>query len=190
MADGGSRDETVSLADAAGARVVVSEPGRARQLRAGVAEAGGDVLLFLHADTRLPQGWRRAVEGALLDPAVAGGAFSLRFAGAGPALRFLEFGVRWRNRLFRLPYGDQAIFVHRSVLDMIGGIPETPFMEDLDLVQRMKRHGRLVILPEAVETSARRYERGALRHMLRNWAALVGWRLGIDRDRLLGWYAG
>jgi rSAM/selenodomain-associated transferase 2 len=190
VSDGGSRDETLSLARAAGASVVLSEPGRARQLQAGLRDATGDVVVFLHADTRLPDGWRRPLEAALQDPAVAGGAFGLRFQGAGAALRFLEWGVRWRVRLFGLPYGDQAIFVHLGVLEMIGGVPQAPFMEDLDLVQRMKTHGRVVILPAQVETSPRRYEGRALRHMLRNWGVLLGWRLGVDRNRLLGWYTG
>ena len=190
VVDGGSRDATARRAEEAGARLLEAPPGRARQLEAGARAAGGEVVLFLHADTRLPQGWRRAVQSACHDPGVAGGGFRLRFDGSGPALRVVEWGVRLRVALFGLPYGDQALFVRREVLDAAGGVPQAPIMEDLDLAREMKRHGRLVRLPLAVETSGRRYQGRAFRHMLRNWAALLGWRLGLDRARLARWYAG
>jgi rSAM/selenodomain-associated transferase 2 len=190
VADGGSRDATVARARDAGARIVASAPGRARQLNAGLEEAVGDAVVFLHADSRLPEGWRRAVTLALAEPAVAGGAFRLRFEGDGLPLRFLEWGVRLRLRFGGLPYGDQALFARRSLLDALGGVPEAPIMEDLDLAREIRRHGRLVILPLAVRTSARRYRGRVLRHMLRNWLALAGWRLGLDRARLAAWYAG
>jgi rSAM/selenodomain-associated transferase 2 len=193
VVDGGSRDATRARAREAGARTVQSAPGRARQLNAGLAEVDGDAVLFLHADTCLPEGWTRALTRALADPAVAGGAFRLRFqrgGGSELALRFLEFGVWLRVRLMGLPYGDQALFARRSVLDALGGVPEAPIMEDLDLAREIRCHGRLEILPLAVTTSARRYRGRLLRHMLRNWLALAGWRLGLDRSRLAAWYAG
>lgn len=193
VADGGSRDATRERAREAGARTVRSAPGRARQLNAGLDEAHGDAVLFLHADTRLPEGWGGAVTRALADPGVAGGAFRLRFerrAGSGFALRFLEWGVWLRVSLMGLPYGDQALFARRSLLDALGGVPEAPIMEDLDLAREIRRHGRLTLLPLAVTTSARRYEGRVLRHMWRNWLALAGWRLGFDRARLAAWYAG
>lgn len=193
VVDGGSRDATQERAREAGARTVQSAPGRARQLNAGLAEARGEAVLFLHADTRLPEGWGGAVTRALADPAVAGGAFRLRFQrgdGSELALRFLEFGAWLRVSLMGLPYGDQALFARRSVLDALGGVPEAPIMEDLDLAREIRRHGRLVVLPLAVTTSARRYEGRVLRHMLRNWVALAAWRLGLDRSRIAAWYAG
>lgn len=190
VADGGSRDATLARAREAGARTVLCAPGRARQQNAGLAVAHGDAVLFLHADSRLPEGWLPAVTGALADPGVAGGAFGLRFDGGAFALRFLEWGVRLRLRLFGLPYGDQALFARRSLLDALGGVPDAPIMEDLDLVRAIRRAGRLAILPLCVTTSARRYEGRVLRHMLRNWLALCGWRLGLDRARLAAWYAG
>lgn len=193
VADGGSRDATRARAREAGARIVQSAPGRARQLNTGLAAAQGEAVLFLHADTRLPAGWIGAVIRTMGDPAVAGGAFGLRFErgeGSGLALRFLEWGVWLRVSLMGLPYGDQAIFARRSVLDALGGVPEAPIMEDLDLAREIRRHGRLAVLPLAVTTSARRYEGRVLRHMLRNWLALAGWRLGVDRARLADWYAG
>jgi hypothetical protein len=154
-----------------------------------VAAREADALLFLHADTTLPAGWSARVRDALADARVAGGAFALRFAEPGALLRFVELGVRMRLALARLPYGDQALFVRASVLEELGGVPQAEIMEDLDLVRGMRAHGRLALLPAAVTTSARRYQaRGVLRTMLRNWAALAAWSLGLDRGRIAAWY--
>ncbi len=193
VADGGSSDATLARAREAGARSVQSAPGRARQLNAGLAAVEGEAVLFLHADTRLPEGWIGAVTRALADPSVAGGAFRLRFEtgeGGSFALHLLEWGARLRVRLMGLPYGDQALFARRSLLDALGGVPDAPIMEDLDLAREIRRHGRLAVLSLEVTTSARRYEGRVFRHMLRNWLALAGWRLGLDRARLAAWYAG
>ncbi len=195
VVDGGSRDGTPEKARAGGARVVESVRGRARQLAAGAAATSAEALLFLHADTRLPAGWAPAVAGALADPRVAGGAFGFRFEreeegrGPGPWLRFVEWGVGVRLALARLPYGDQALFVRRAALDAMGGVPQAPIMEDLDLVRGIRAAGRLAILPLAVRTSARRYRaRGPARIGFRNAVALVAWYLGIDRERVASWY--
>jgi rSAM/selenodomain-associated transferase 2 len=189
VVDGGSRDATRERAAEAGARVVKSAPGRARQLAAGANLARGDTILFLHADTRLPPAWDASVRAALADPRVVGGAFRLRFEQRSPALRLIEWGTRLRVALLRMPYGDQALFVRRSVLDELGGVPQAPIMEDLDLVRSLKRRGRLACLRPAVTTSARRYRAaGALRGMLRNWLAAVAWWLGLPRERIAAWY--
>jgi rSAM/selenodomain-associated transferase 2 len=189
VVDGGSRDATRERAAQAGARVVPSAPGRARQLAAGARIARGDTILFLHADTKLPPGWETSVRAALVDPRVVGGAFGLRFEPRSPALRLIEWGVRLRVWLLRQPYGDQALFVRRSVLEAVGGVPQAPIMEDLDLVRSLKRRGRLALLSPAVTTSARRYRAaGPLRMMLRNWIAAAGWWLGVPRERIAAWY--
>lgn len=189
VVDGGSSDGTPERAAAAGARVIDSPPGRARQLAAGAREALADAIVFLHADTRLPAGFAAAVRDALRDPAVVGGAFRFGFDGSGAALRFVELGARLRGALFRLPYGDQAIFVRRRVLEEIGGVPQAPIMEDLDLVSAMRRRGRLAMLPLRATTSPRRYlAGGVLRTMGRNWLAAAAWRLGLDRERVAARY--
>jgi rSAM/selenodomain-associated transferase 2 len=189
VVDGGSRDATPERAAEAGARVVKSAPGRARQLAAGANLARGDTILFLHADTRLPPAWDASVRAALADPGVVGGAFRLRFEQRSPALRLIEWGARLRVALLRMPYGDQALFMRRSVLTEVGGVPQAPIMEDLDLVRELKRRGRLACLRPAVTTSARRYRAaGALRGMLRNWLAAVAWWLGLPRERIAAWY--
>jgi rSAM/selenodomain-associated transferase 2 len=188
VADGGSRDGTRDRAAAAGARVVASAPGRARQLHAGARASAGDVLLFLHADTRLAPGFAAAVAGALRDPAVVGGAFRLRFDRRSPSLRIVEWGARLRVALFALPYGDQALFIRRATLEEIGGIPQAPIMEDLDLVTAMRRRGKLAILSLPAITSARRYlANGVWRTMALHWFAAAAWTLGVDRERIAGW---
>ncbi|HEY8153218.1 MAG TPA: TIGR04283 family arsenosugar biosynthesis glycosyltransferase [Myxococcota bacterium] len=188
VVDGGSRDGTQERAAAAGARVVVSPPGRARQLAAGARFAKGDTILFLHADTRLPVNWEGSVRRALADPRVVGGAFRLRFDHRSPALRLIEWGTRLRVALLRMPYGDQALFVRRAVLESLGGIPQVEILEDLDLVRALKRRGRLACLALPAVTSARRYRAaGALRTMLRNWAAVAAWWLGLPRERIAAW---
>lgn len=185
VVDGGSRDATLALARFAGAIVLESERGRARQLRCGSEHANGDLILFLHADTRLPEGWHAALVRAALDPACAGGAFSFRLAERGGLFRWIEFWVAVRNALLRLPYGDQAIFVRRRVLDAIGGIANVPIFEDLDLVRGIKAQGRLDLLGLPATTSGRRYGEGrVLRTLILHQWALIGWWLGWDRGRL------
>ena len=112
----------------------------------------------------------------------AGGAFAFRFAERGVRERLLEKGVALRLAIFRLPYGDQALFVRRSVLEQMGGMPIVPMMEDLDLVREIKRAGRLRLLPHTATTSSRRYaNRGSIRTILEHQFALLGWWLGWDR---------
>jgi rSAM/selenodomain-associated transferase 2 len=185
VVDGGSRDETCRLARDTGARVLESERGRARQLRMGGENSSGDVILFLHADTRLESGWSEGVSEALSDPACAGGAFRFRFAERGARERWVEWGVALRIALLRLPYGDQAIFVRRSVLERMGGMPIVPIMEDLDLVAAIKRAGGLCMLDRVATTSSRRYlRRGMMRTVVDHQIALLGWWLDWDRTRL------
>jgi hypothetical protein len=189
VVDGGSRDATVERARTAGAEVVAGPRGRARQLAAGVRSSRGDPVVFLHADTKLPAGWGEAVRAALADPGVAGGAFRLRFEETSPGLRVIEWGARLRAAWAGLPYGDQALFLRRAALDSMGGVPDVPIFEDLDLARGMRRSGRLALLPLPAVTSARRYRaRGVARTWLRNALALAAWRLGSDRERVAAWY--
>ncbi|HKC50144.1 MAG TPA: TIGR04283 family arsenosugar biosynthesis glycosyltransferase [Myxococcota bacterium] len=190
VVDGGSSDGTADAARRLRAeKVIHALPGRAHQMDAGYREAQGEVVVFLHADTRLDPGWSEAVLRALADPATAGGAFRLRFEEAGALLRAVEFGARLRARLGGLPYGDQALFVRKRVLDLAGGIAPVPIFEDLDLVRLIQKSGRLALLPECAWTSARRYARnGALRQVLRNQAALASYFLRLPRARVAAWY--
>ena len=196
VVDAGSSDGTAAAAREAGAEAVLSvgstfgeSQGRARQLGAGAAAASQPILLFLHADTRLPQDWPDAVRTALADPEVSGGAFSLRFLEQTAGLRWVGCGANLRAKYFGLAYGDQGLFLRREALDAIGGVPDVPLFEDIDLVRALRAQGRFVVLPESVETSGRRYERnGVLRTVLQHQLALAAYFLGVDRDRVAAWY--
>ena len=189
VADGGSADGTRQRAEALGAKLVCSAPGRAVQQNAGAAAATGDILLFLHADTWLPPAALTLVQQALGDPDVAVGAFSLSLRSATPAERLIAAGANLRSRLFNLPYGDQALFMRRQTFEALGGFRELPVMEDYDLVRRARSLGRIVTLPQKVETSTRRWRHlGAPRTTLINQAMLAGWHLGIAPEHLARFY--
>jgi rSAM/selenodomain-associated transferase 2 len=190
VVDGGSTDGTVEAARFLKAEQVLRAPaGRAQQMDAGFRASRGAAVVFLHADTRLEPGWRTAIERALADPATAGGAFRLRFDESGFGMRVIELGAALRARLGGLPYGDQALFVRREVLERAGGMAPVPIFEDLDLVRLIKRAGRLALLPAPAWTSARRYSRnGVLRQWLRNQGALAGYFLRLPRARIAAWY--
>ena len=185
VCDGGSRDGTVKAARSAGARVVTSAAGRGLQLNRGVeATRLGDALIFLHADTRLPELGVAAVRDALRGGAVGGG-FVVRFDGQRPIYRVGEAIVNWRSRVFRTPLGDQAQFVSRRAFEDLGGFAEWPILEDLDFIRRLKRHGRIAVLEPAVVTSARRFERrGITRTLAGNWLIFALYFLGVPVARL------
>ena len=189
VVDGGSGDGTDRLAEAAGARVIVGRVGRARQMNRGASAASGDVLLFLHADTVLPDGYAERVFDALLDPRVVGGAFRHATDRGGPAMAMLERLIHFRAKYLRLPYGDQALFVRRSAFESAGTFPDVPIAEDLAFVRRLRALGRLVILPAAAVTSARRWEKlGVLRATAVNQLIVAGCRLGVRPGRLAELY--
>lgn len=181
VADGGSRDDTVAIARAAGARVVVAARGRGSQLAAGADAASGEWLLFLHADCRLAEGWREAVASFMAAPGGAGQAGYFEFAldDDAAAARRLERLVAWRCRVLALPYGDQGLLISRTVYDLIGGFRPLPLMEDVDLVRRLGRR-RLAPLGVPLYASARRYHRdGYLGRKLRNLLCLSLYFSGV-----------
>ncbi len=182
--------DTLAAAARPGVRTLASPPGRGRQMNAGAAAAQGQALLFLHADTALPQNAFSRVAEVLADPALAGGAFGLGFASSRPVLRLLARLGDVRNRLARTPYGDQAIFLRRSAFQSLGGFADIPIMEDVELMRRLKDRGmRLRILPDKVATSPRRYEaEGLLRAALRNTLLRIRFALGEDPARLARLY--
>jgi len=181
VVDGASRDRTVERACARGARVVHSPRGRARQMNAGAEASSGEVLLFLHADCELPPGADDAIRRALVPADVAGGSFRMEIASPRRALRLLAWGANLRARWLRLPYGDQALFVRRSAFLAVGGFREIPVMEDVDLVRRLRRRGRLVCLALPVKTSPRHWEhRGPFVSTVINWGAVLLFSLGVS----------
>lgn len=156
VADGGSRDGTAELA-ASSARVVRTEPGRAVQMNGGARHARGEVLWFIHADTRVEPCALRQIRAALADPATVGGGLTLRFDQPGLALRYVAWTSNLRARHLHWVFGDQAMFIRRSVFETLGGFPGLPLMEDLEMSRRLHRAGRLAVLPSTATTSARRF---------------------------------
>ena len=186
--DGGSRDGTVAAATAAGARVIESAPGRALQMNAGAAEAAGAILLFQHADSVLPPEAARLARETLARPGVAAGAFGFSVPDGVRWNRLLTFAGRWRARLTKHPHGDQGLFLSARTFSELGGFPDQPTMEDWELVARLKRLGRLVVLDEAATTSARAWdEHGLVWPTALNAAVILAYQLGVDPDRLARW---
>ncbi len=191
MVDGGSMDNTVGLACEKGARVLSSEPGRGRQLNKGAAAARGEILLFLHADTTLPQNFQPLVTGALKRKGAVAGAFRLGIDAGGARFRLLEKGAALRSLVLGLPYGDQAIFLRRETFEEIGGFPEQEIMEDVSLVRKLAEKGKIEILPESVLTSGRRWhKRGVAVTTLLNQLLLCGFFLGLSPRFLARCYYG
>ena len=181
VVDGGSNDETRAVAARHGAAVLEAPRGRGSQLAAGAAAAGGEWLLFLHADTRLPAGWDLLVSAFAADPAnlERAGVFALRLDDSAPAARRLEAIAAWRARRFGLPYGDQGLLIARDFYETLGGFRPLPIMEDVDLVRRIGK-ARLATLKGHVTTSAARYRRsGYTLRMLRNLVCLTLYFAGL-----------
>jgi rSAM/selenodomain-associated transferase 2 len=180
VADGGSRDGTQAIAEAAGARVVTTPRGRGAQLSAAAAAAGGDWLCFLHADTRPEPGWAAEVARFIGDPGNRGraGYLAYRLDDASASARRLERVVAWRSRVLGLPYGDQGLILARDFYRALGGFPPLALMEDVALARRIGRK-RLVALNAGALTSAARYRReGYLWRPLRNLCCLSLYFLG------------
>jgi rSAM/selenodomain-associated transferase 2 len=187
VSDGGSGDRTVELARAAGAAVLAGPAGRGGQLARGARHAierGARALLFLHADSRLPEGARERVL-ASLEGGAAGGGFLVSFV---PPTRLLRLGARLvaaRTRWLRVPLGDQAQFAAAAAYERAGGFPDWPVLEDVELLRRLKRVGRLEIVELRVETSARRFAtRGVARTVATNWLIWGLYSAGVDPQTL------
>ncbi len=157
LVDGGSSDATVDLARKWGAKATTHPPGRAGQQNRGAAQAGGEILLFLHADTILPPDFVDTIRQTLALPGTSAGAFSLTLDGNRPGLRLVEGLAAFRSRAFQMPYGDQALFLRADNFWRAGGFPDQPLMEDFQLVRRLKRLGRVRTAEPSVLTSARRW---------------------------------
>ncbi|ACK67697.1 glycosyl transferase family 2 [Rippkaea orientalis PCC 8801] len=192
VVDGGSQDITVQLVEEMGIKIVVSpQAGRAFQMNYGALLATGDILLFLHADTILPQEYKTIITNLLSDKKVVGGAFELKIDLPQFSLRIIETLVNWRSRFFSLPYGDQAIFVKKSIFEGMGGFSALPIMEDFEFMQRLKKYGKIAIASAKVITSGRRWQKlGVLQTTLINQKIILGYYLGVSPDTLVRWYKG
>ncbi len=191
VVDGGSRDRTAAIAGGEADTVILSSRGRAAQMNAGAAVACGEVLLFLHADTLLPAGSAAALLDALRDPERIGGAFRVRMIPSPGATPYARTMLRVTGRMIgaraavtRAFTGDQGIFVRAEAFRSLGGYPEIPLMEDVELSRRMRRAGKTVLLPLRVLTSGRRWETwGPLRTILFMWRIRAGYLLGWTPSR-------
>lgn len=189
VVDAGSSDQTSSLARRWGARVITSPLGRAQQMNAGAEAARGEVLLFLHADTRLPERFDDPVRHIMAQSGVAAGAFELRIDGKERGLRIIEKVANWRSRRMQFPYGDQAIFVRSQLFHQVGGFSDIPIMEDFELIRRLRRLGRIAIAALPATTSARRWkQQGTWQTTLLNQAFILAYCAGVAPSRIARWY--
>lgn len=191
VVDGSPEGDTLAAGDFLQVQVIRSGRGRARQMNRGATMAKGEILLFLHFDTRLP-GDAPELMATLLsgDPDLVGGAFSLGIDDDRFPLRVIEFFANLRSRMTRVPYGDQSIFFRKDHFDRVGGFSEIPIMEDLELMTRIrKKGGRIHILKQKSVTSSRRWKKeGIAVCTLRNWLIRLLYHLGVPADRLAKFY--
>lgn len=190
VADAGSDDGTREVAArVAGVTVLTCERGRARQMNAGARAARGDTLLFLHADTVLPDGFEASITRALAEPGVVAGRFDVRLDNPRWPFRMIASLMNLRSRWSGISTGDQALFVRRDVFEALGGFPDIPLMEDIELTRRLKRRGRQAALRERVTTSARKWEReGVARTIGLMWTLRLLYACGVSPARLHRWY--
>jgi rSAM/selenodomain-associated transferase 2 len=190
VVDGSPDGNTIKAVTRQGVRCVTSPQGRASQMNAGAAAAAGEILIFLHVDTRLPRQAIRLISKVMTRQSLVGGAFDLRIDSERRILKIIARIASIRSRLTHIPYGDQAIFIRRDYFDRLGGYPEILLMEDVALMRRIKHAGgRIGFIPEPVFTSARRWEQeGIVYTTLRNWLLLSAYILGMAPDKLAKYY--
>ncbi len=189
VVDAGSGDDSRRIAEAKGARVFATARNRAAQMNFGSAKANGAILMFLHADTRLPPDYLDHVRATFQRPAAVAGAFRFATNYASPAMTVVERAANWRSRILQLPYGDQALFLSKETFRRLGGFKPVPLMEDFDFARRLKRHGRIRIVPATAVTCGRRWrELGVVRTTLRNQLIILLYTLGVSPARLARLY--
>ena len=190
VVDGGSTDNTVALAESFGAKVIrQGVANRGRQMNAGAAAAQGELLLFFHADSRLPPNGIESVISAMKDPAVIGGGFSLEFFPATLFYSGLAIGANIFCRMTRMIFGDRGMFIRADRFQELGRFPETAIMEDAALATTMRRAGKIVILPGMVATSARKYvHETKLQAVYRTIWAYTAYRLGVPAEKIKAGY--
>jgi rSAM/selenodomain-associated transferase 2 len=190
IVDGGSTDRTREICESCGLKAIPSPRRRSRQMNEGARRATGDVLLFLHGDTRLPATAFADVEAGLADPRYVGGRFDVELDGAHWMFRVIGAMINLRSRISKVATGDQAIFVRREIFEKLGGYPEIPLMEDVALSRALKRIGKVACLRSRAVTSARRWESGGVwRTVVKMWMLKLLYFLGISPWRLKRYYS-
>ncbi len=190
IVDGGSTDETMSIARKFTDKVFSTKTGRASVMNYGVQKARGEILLFLHADCIIHENGFEIIRKTLSDNSIAAGAFRLAIDHPGKHFRIIEFGANARSRLTSLIYGDQGMFLRRDVFARIGGFAEIPLMEDIEISRRLKKAGRLVFLDTPIMASPRRWlQEGVLYTTLRDWYIALSYSIfNVSPDRLITRY--
>ena len=199
VVDGGSTDKTPSLVNSyrlsaqssalSPVQWITSPPGRARQMNEGAKAGRGETLLFLHADTQLPDDAKAIIDTTLADRQVVGGRFDVQFDRPSMRGTIISKMMNWRSKLSGLATGDQALFVRRSIFEQMGGFADMPLMEDIEFSRRLKRKGATAALTATVTTSFRRWEQqGPLRTILRMWALRFLYWVGVSPHTLSRWY--
>jgi rSAM/selenodomain-associated transferase 2 len=182
-------DGATRIPDGAHIKTVATSRGRARQMNAGARSSSGDILLFLHADTVITPESLDNVRKTLSRPGVVGGAYRLKIVSPRLSLKIVSAGANLRSRFLGMPYGDQAIFVKREVFENVGGYEDIPIMEDVRFVETLRKIGKVVLMEDCAETSPRRWEKkGVVIATLRNIALIALYKLGVNPNRLAGWY--
>lgn len=189
-ASGDEKAERIALASGA-TFIPCPMPNRGEQMNLGAAASRGEVLLFQHCDTCLENAHLEAIESALTDPTVVGGAFFRKFDGRHPRLMWLESVARFLTRRGGTLYGDQSIFVRREVFQRLGGFAKIPLMEDVEFSRRLRAAGKIAVLDPPVASSGRRHlQKGAWRTTIQNGLFIVLYNLGVSPHRLHRWYYG
>lgn len=190
VVDGGSIDNTVDIAKSKGAKIVITNKGRGRQIKEGIKIAQGKLILILHADTRLSPSIKN--EDFMLDKLYVAGFFKLKYKGGNLAAKVVELFANIRSWLHSLPYGDQAIFVKKEILEHIGNVREYPFLEDVDLVLRLRRSGKIKFVNKPVFVSPRRLLKGGFFHpffhSFKNFVIVILFLMGVSPERLIKYY--
>ena len=185
VVDGGSTDNTAALARNHADQVITSPPGRARQMNAGAAAARGEILCFLHADTRLPENADGLIIDGLTRSRRSWGRFDVRITGSHPLLRLIAHMMNWRSRLTGIATGDQGLFVTRSLFEAAGHFPEIALMEDIAFSRQLKNFGAPLCIAHKLSASGRRWEKhGVWRTMVLMWRLRFAYWLGADPDKL------
>jgi rSAM/selenodomain-associated transferase 2 len=199
VVDGGSLDQTPVLIESyrrrtqspaqSPVRLVTAPRGRARQMNEGAKASGGEILLFLHADTQLPGDAKTMIDTTLADHRMVGGRFDVRFDRPSTWGSIISRMMNWRSRFSGIATGDQALFVRRPIFEQMGGFADMPLMEDIDFSRRLKQKGATAALTATVTTSFRRWERhGPLRTLLLMWVLRFLYWIGVSPTHLVDWY--
>jgi rSAM/selenodomain-associated transferase 2 len=190
MVDGSLTQDTLRVITDKNIKTYACPPGRGRQMNEGAAHATGDILVFLHADTFLPSNALSVIRIALENQEYVGGAFTLHIQSQISFLKSIAVYTTLRSQITRAPYGDQVIFIRKPYFDTIGGYADIPLMEDVELMRRIKRKkGRIIILPDAVITSDRRWhQEGFFYTLLRDNIIIILYWCGIPAEKLARFY--